>query len=116
MSEPKLVCPLLDQFVVGQPISEHHGVRCYPAMQKDSDSKYILKIISIPASQRSLDALLLAGAFSSPAAAQDYFRELADGVVKEAEILQQLSKLEGFLSYNGWQVEPMETGTGYDVY
>ncbi|MBO5891196.1 MAG: protein kinase, partial [Oscillospiraceae bacterium] len=116
MSEPKLVSPLLDHFVMGQPISEHHGVRCYPAMQKDSDSKYIVKIVSIPASQRSLDALLLAGAFSSPAAAQDYFRELAEGVVKEAEILQHLSKLEGFLPYNGWQIEPMETDTGYNVY
>ncbi len=114
MSEPKLVSPLLDDFVMGEPISEHHGVRSYPAMQKDSDNKYIVKIISIPASQRSLDALLLAGAFPDAQAAQDYFRELADGVVAEAQTLQQLSKLEGFLSYNGWQVEPTETG--YQVY
>ena len=116
MSEPKLVSPLLDEFVMGEPISEHHGVRSYPAMQKDSDNKYIVKIISIPASQRSLDALLLAGAFSDAQAAQDYFHELAEGVEKEAQILQQLSKLEGFLPYRGWQVDPMEAGTGYHVY
>ena len=116
MSEPKLVSPLLDEFVMGEPISQHHGVSSYPAMQKDSDNKYIVKIISIPASQRSLDALLLAGAFPDAQAAQDYFRELADGVADEAQILQQLSKLEGFLSYHGWQVEPMEAGTGYQVY
>jgi len=116
LSEPKLVSPLLDEFVMGEPISQHHGVSSYPAMQKDSDSKYIVKIISIPASQRSLDALLLAGAFPDAQAAQDYFRELADGVVNEAQILQQLSKLEGFLPYRGWQVEPMEAGTGYQVY
>ena len=114
MSEPKLVSPLLDEFVMGEPISEHHGVRSYPAMQKDSDNKYIVKIISIPASQRSLDALLLAGAFPDAQAAQDYFHELAEGVVEDAKILQQLSKLEGFLSYHGWQVEPVETG--YNVY
>ena len=116
MSEPKLVSPLLDEFVMGEPISQHHGVSSYPAMQKDSDNKYIVKIISIPASQRSLDALLLAGAFPNAQAAQDYFRELADGVVNEAQILQQLSKLEGFLPYRGWQVAPMEAGTGYQVY
>ena len=95
LSEPKLVSPLLDQFVMGQPISEHHGVKCCPAIQKDSDSKYIVKIISIPASQRSLEALLLAGAFPSPEAAQEYFRELADGVIKEEGSHEELLQCNG---------------------
>jgi len=116
VSEPKLVSPLLDDFAVGEAISQHYGVRSYPAMQKDSDSKYIVKIISIPASQRSLDALLLAGAFPDAQAARNYFRELAEGVVQEAEILQKLAKLEGFVSYRGWQIEPKEEETGFDVY
>jgi len=115
MSESQTNDLLLDQYNVGSPISEHHGVRSCPAMQKNSDNKYIVKTISIPASQRNLDALLLAGAFSSPEAARGYFQELADGVIKEAEILQQLSNLEGFLPYNQWKVVPMETGTGYEV-
>lgn len=116
MSEPKLISPLLDNFIMGDPVSEHDGVRCCPAMQHDSDKKYIVKIISIPASRKNLDALLLAGAFSDEAAATEYFRELADAVVAEAEILQKLSKLEGFISFEGWQIEPMEDGTGFDVY
>ena len=115
MSESQTNDLLLDQYNIGSPISEHQGVRSCPAMRKDSDNKYIVKIISIPASQRNLDALLLAGAFPSPEAAQGYFQELADGVIKEAQILQQLSKMEGFLPYNEWQVTPMEKGTGYDV-
>ena len=115
MSEPKLVSPLLDNFVIGDPISQHHGVRSCPAMQKDSDSKYIVKIVSIPASQRNLDALLLTGAFPDAQTAKAYFKELTDGVEKEAQILQQLSKLEGFLSYQDWQVDPMEKDTGYNV-
>ena len=117
MSEPKLISPLLDGFVMGSPISSHNGVVCCPAMKTDSDDKYIVKIISIPASQVKLDALLLAGAFHDRDSALAYFRELADGVVEEAVLLQRLSRLEGFLSYDSWQVVPMENGeTGYDVY
>ena len=117
MSEPKLISPLLDGFVMGSPISSHDGVVCCPAMKADSDDKYIVKIISIPASQVKLDALLLAGAFHDRDSALAYFRELADGVVEEAVLLQRLSRLEGFLPYENWQVVPMENGeTGYDIY
>ena len=63
MSEPKLISPLLDNFAVGGPISNHDGVSCYPAMREGSDEKYILKIITIPASQVKLEALLLTGAY-----------------------------------------------------
>lgn len=117
MSDQKLVSPLLDGFIMGEPMSSHDGVRCCPAVKEDSDDKYIVKIISIPASQNQLDALLLTGACKDAAAAADYFKELADDVVREARLLQQLSRLEGFLSYDGWQLVPMEDNKlGYDIY
>lgn len=116
MSEPKLISPLLANHIMGEPISAHHGVRCCPAILKDSDNKYIVKIISIPASSVQLDALLLSGAYATQEDALKYFKELADAVVEEARLLQKLSRLEGFYAYPSWQVEPMEDGTGYDVY
>lgn len=116
MSEPKLVSPLLDGFSMGDPFSNHHGVRCCPAIPGNSDRKYIVKIISIPASQVQLQALLLTGAYQSEAAARDYFLELAQGVVAEADILTKLSKQEGFLPFEDYQIVPMEKAVGYDVY
>ena len=117
MSEQKLVSPLLDGFVMGDPMSSHDGVCCCPAMKENSDDKYIVKIISVPASQKQLDALLLTGAYKDAAAAMEYFKELSDGVVKEAELLQQLAKLEGFLPYQNWQVVPMDDNKlGYQIY
>ena len=117
MSELKLVSPLLDGFVMGDPISDHDGVRCCPAMKENSDDKYIVKIISVPASQKQLDALLYTGAYTDAGAAAEYFKELAEDTVKEARLLQQLAKLEGFLSYEGWQIVPMEgNDLGYDIY
>ena len=116
MSEPKLISPLLDGFSIGNPVSEHDGVRCHPALKENSDKKYIVKVISIPASQVQLDALLLTGAYREPAAALEYFKELADNVEKEAAALKTLSRVEGFLAFEGWQVVPMEGRLGYEVY
>lgn len=117
MSEPQLISPLLDGFVMGDPISGHDGVRACPAMQLETDKKYIVKIISLPATQSKLDALLLAGAFTDRQSAVDYFKELADGVVEEAALLQRLSRHEGFVSFENWQMVPMEEDeTGFDIY
>jgi len=116
VSEPKLISPMLDNFDMGDPISEHNGVRCCPAMEKDSDNKYIVKIISTPASQSQLDALLLSGAFPDAEAAILYFKSLADNIVLEAETLQKLSQFDGFTPYTNWQMIPMEDSAGFDVY
>ena len=117
MSELKLVSPLLDGFILGNPMSDHDGIRCYPAMKENTDEKYILKVISVPASQVQLDALLLTGAHKDPAEAMDYFCVVAEGITAEVDFLNTLSRLEGFLPYEGIQVVPMEDGKlGYDVY
>ena len=117
MSERKLVSPLLDGFLMGYPMSSHDGIECCPAKKENSDEKYIVKIISIPASQVQLDALLLTGAYQDPAEATNYFKEVAESVASEAEVLTRLSKLEGFLPYEGYQIVPMEDGKlGYEVY
>ena len=116
MSEPKLISPMLDDFAMGTPISDHHGVRCCPAMPNGSDKRYIVKVISIPASQVQLEAFLLTGIYSNESAALEYFKTLADDVVRDVETLNKLSKLEGFLPYEKYQVEPKQGEVGYDVY
>ena len=117
MSESNLVSPLLDGFVLGAPMSNRPGVCCCPAMKEGSDQKYIVKILSMPASQTQLDALLVTGAYKDPAAALDYFRQQAEDAAAEAEFLQGMAALDGFQSYDGWQVTPMKKNRlGYHVY
>lgn len=117
MSEFKLVSPLLDGFIMGEPISSHDGISCCPAIKENTEEKYIVKIISVPASQKQLDALLLTGAYPDAASATDYFKEVAEGIAKEAALLKQLSRLEGFLDYENWQIVPMEgSRLGYQIY
>ncbi len=114
MSEPRLISPLLDDFLMGDAISSHHGVCCCPAIKKETEEKYIVKVISLPASPKQLAALLLSGAYHSREAALNYYKDLADDTVREAELLQKLSRLEGFSSFDGWQIE--QTDDGFDVY
>jgi len=117
LSEPQRISPLLDGFIMGEPMSDHDGICCCPAIKENTDQKYIVKIISVPASQVQMDALLLAGAYKDPADAMDYFKELGEGVMQEAQLLKKLSRLGGFLPYEGWQMEPItRRRLGYQVY
>lgn len=116
MSTPKLISPLLDNYIMGDPISEHDGVRCCPAINKETDEKYIVKIISVPASQIQLDALILSGAYSDSDAALSYFKAVTDGIKKEIATLNELADIEGFVPVEDYQVIPMDDGCGYDIY
>lgn len=116
MSEVRRISPLLDGYLVGEEMSSHDGVRCHPAIDQATGDKYIVKVISIPASQVQLDALLLTGALSGKDAAMDYFKELADETVRQAETLRDMSHQEGFVAYLESQVVPMADGIGYEVY
>ena len=116
MAEPRLISPMLDEFMMGSPISEHHGICCCPAMKNETDEKYIVKVISLPASKAQMDALLLSGAYADEESALRYFKELADDVVQEVDILEKMAEVEGFLPYSDCQVVPMESGKGYEIY
>lgn len=116
MSEPRIISPLLDGFALGNSMSYHSGVNCYPAMRADSDERYIVKTISIPASQTQLEALLLTGAYPDATAAREYFKELTQGIRSEVETLDKLAAQRGFLPFMGYQVVPLEEGVGFEFY
>lgn len=116
MSDPKLISPLLDNFTMGGPFSNRHGICCCPALELNSDKRYIVKIISVPASQVQLDALLLTGVYHSREDALLYYKEVSEEILSEVDILKKLSALEGFLPYEGAQIVPMEDNAGYYVY
>ena len=116
MSEPRYVSPMLDGFTLGQSISDHSGVSCYPAMRDDSEKRYIVKKISLPASQVQVDALLLTGVFRDAEAVRSYYEELAHGVQREIQTLNSLAEQRGFVPCDGSQIVAMEEGVGYEVF
>ena len=117
LSELRKISPMLDGFSLGQSISDHHGVECYPAMRDDSDKRhYIVKKISLPASQDRVEALLLTGAYRDADAVTAYYEELAEGVRTEVQTLNSLAEQRGFVPFLSCQVLPMEYGIGFEVY
>lgn len=116
MSAPRLISPLLDNFIMGEPIYDQGGIRILPAMEQEKQAKYFVKIVSIPANQTQVDALLITGAYKDADAVNAYFGELADAVIQEAGILNRLSNSGGFDGYENMQIVPMDDGNGYDVY
>ncbi len=116
MSEPRLISPMLDGCIIGEAMSSHNGVRCCPALREATGEKYIVKIISIPASQVQLEALLLTGAVENNESALQYFMEQAQDILKDRDTLAAMSRLEGFSPYLDAQIVPMEDGVGYEVY
>ncbi len=116
MSEPKLISPLLDGFLMGPSMSAHPGIQSCPAMPKDSNQRYIVKIISIPASAVQLEAMLLTGAYASQEAALSYFQEEAQRIINEIGVLKKLASLEGFLPFEGHQLVEKEDEPGYALY
>ncbi len=116
MSSPKLNLPMLSPYLLGEAMSSHDGVTCYPAIRRGTEEKYIVKVISIPASQSKVEALLLTGALSDKNAALEYFMTLSKDVVNQTDILRQLSHQEGFVPYLDAQIQPIEGEVGYHVY
>ena len=116
MSEPRYISPMLDGFSLGQAISDHHGVVCYPAMRDDSEKRYIVKRISLPASQVQVEALLLTGVYKDADAVRAYYEELAQGIIREIQTLDTLAGQRGFVPFKDHQIVPMEQGVGYEVH
>jgi len=116
LSEPRYIQPLLDGFTLGQAISEHCGVECYPAVRNDSEKRYIVKKISLPASQLQASALLMTGVCQDAQSVDTYYKQLAQGICEEAKILDQLSGQRGFVPYQSHQLVPMESGIGYEIH
>lgn len=105
----------VDALMIGDPISQHHGIKCCPAIHEATEERYIVKFISIPASQVQLDALLLTGAYPTPAQAMEYFRDRAEEVLQEVKILNKLHTMEGFLPFTQAEIRQKEDGVGFEV-
>lgn len=116
MSELKAVSPLLDGISIGQKISEHGGVSCYPAMNTDTREKFILKHISIPESQVRVEALILTGACADNADALSYYTTVSEDLKTELAALAKVAESRKFLSYIGYQIEQKKEGIGFDAY
>ncbi|MBR4700314.1 MAG: protein kinase [Oscillospiraceae bacterium] len=111
-----MVSPLLDAMEVGECFASHDGVSCYNIRHPESGREFVLKHISVPATQDQVEALLLTGAYTDKDEADAYYRKEAEGLIHEAEERKKLLDCPYILPFLGVQMEKKEEGVGYDVY
>lgn len=116
MAELKLISPLLDNFAMGEAISDCGGIRVCPAMDQNTGDKYIVKVFSNPSNIAQLDAMVLSGAYADRTQALSYYKTVAKDILDESQLLNKLSELDGFLPCRGSQLVESEDESGYDVY
>ncbi len=116
MSEPRHISPILDGFTLGQLLSRSSTAACYQATQNHTGLRFVVKIISLPASTQQLDSLLMSGTFAGPTEVNAHFKEQAKDVLRNVQVLRHLATVGGFVDYDCVQVVPSADGKGYEVY
>ena len=116
MSELKMISPLLDHMQVEKESAGHNGRTCYTLRQTTTGERFILKRISVPASDSQVRALILSGAYADEAAVHAYYGRVAENIRVELEQGKKLAASGCYAGALGYQVEPKESGVGYDVY
>ncbi len=116
LPELKLIAPLLSNMEVVQCISVRGGTSVYIVRSTKTNTTYILKHISVPESQKQVDALLFTGAAATTEDAQKYYEQVVSDYQSELEQLEALSASSNIESYRSYQIVPKEDAVGYDVY
>ena len=116
MPELKLIAPLLSNMEVVKCLSVRGGTSVYIVRSTKTNTTYILKHISVPESQKQVDALLYTGAAATNEEAQKYYEQVVSDYQTELELLETLSASANIESYRSYQIAPKEDAVGYDVY
>ena len=107
---------LLRGMTVEGRIAGGNGVACYELTHKASGQRFVLKHISLPASEEKLEALLLAGAYADRDEAGRYYQHMAEDLVREIRCNRTLADCPNILRFLSYQLIPREGSVGFDLY
>lgn len=116
MSETNLNTTLLSNMEIMSCLGHKGGAAVYLVRSSKTDHFYVLKHISVPESQRQVEALRFTGAASDDEAAQAYYQQLVSDYQTELEQMQTLSDSPNLDSFRSYEIKPKEEGIGFDVY
>ncbi len=116
MAELKMISPLLSNMEVERCVSTRGGASVYIVRSTKSNHTYILKHISVPESQKQVDALRFTGAAETDEDAQKYYAQVVADYTAELETLEGLAASSNIACYRSYQIEPKEDAIGFDLY
>lgn len=115
MSELRFVSPLMDGMTVEKEFPGQNGRSSY-TLRHNNKKRYALKHLSIPASDSQIRALILSGAYADEDAVHEYYGKVVSGIQEELDAGKALASSGCFAAAISYQIEPKESGVGYDVY
>ncbi len=116
MSDLRMISPLLDDMQIEREAAPHNGRKSYILRRGTSEDRYILKVLSIPAADSQVRAMILSGAYADEAAVHKYYGKVVDDIKAELNAGKKLAESGYFAGALDFQVETKESGVGYDVY
>ncbi len=110
------ITPLLDGMIVEKELSVHNGRACYLLSRQESKEQFVLKHMSVPATDSQIRALILSGAYANEAAVHEYYGMVIEDMKQELRLGQKLAESGCYAGALDFQIEPKQEGVGYDVY
>ena len=116
MAEIELNTALLTNMEIVDCLGRRGGTTVYSVKSTKSEQLYVLKHISVPETQRQVDALILTGAAADEEAAQKYYQQVVSDYRDELEQLETLASSPNLACFHSYEITPKEEGVGFDVY
>lgn len=115
MPELKMLSPLLNGMTVEREAGEHNGRACF-ILRNAASERFVLKRMSVPASDMLIRALILSGAYPTEAAVHDYYTHVVTDIRRELDKGRELAEGGCYAGALGYQIDAHDDGIGYDVY
>lgn len=118
MEDFKRVTPLLDNWKIGELISETDVARVYTATCDvgGQESVAILKHIIVPSSETQVQALIFSGAVADEKEALYYYADIVRDLEDEIRMMHSMKDCPNILQYHGYQALQKESGIGFEVF
>ena len=116
MSDFRLVSPLLDGYTLEKTVMTQRDRTWYSVRHIDSGENFVLKHISVPASDAQVRALILSGIYKDESDVLAYYTGVVSDIKKELDTGRKLAETGCFAGPVDYQIEQKTDGIGYDVY
>ncbi len=114
MSE-QFIPHLSQHYTLGNTFSSSNGIKCYPATDNRTGTRFVAKVQKIPYSEAVTDAFFLSGAYVNIDDIHKYYQDLAKDLCRQAAILNALSNSKYFSHFTACDMVN-DGDVGYDVW
>ncbi len=116
MSDFRMVSPLLDGYTVDKTVMTQRDRTWYSVTHIATKEQFVLKHLSVPASDAQVRALILSGIYTNENDVLAYYTALVSDIKQELELGKKLSETECFAGPVDYQIVQKTDSIGYDIY